>query len=124
MLPGEKLVGAVSQPASSNHGESAQNNGEVLVGTTHGELIRLSLSGLRRCRRGDLGEIAVNLNNKGKSADRVVAICESADLIGVVTSRGRHARIVNEAVSGNSDQRNKLSFKSEETLSELVPLLS
>ena len=119
MLPGEKLVGAVSQPADSTNPESNENNGEVLVGTNNGELICLSLNDLRRCKRGDLGEIAVKLD-----ADRVVAICESADLVGVVTNKGRHARIINGAISRDSNQPTKMTFKEEERLSQLVPLLS
>ena len=122
MLPGEKLVGAVSQPASNDVNVSDQNNGEVLVGSNNGHLIRLSLGELRRCRRGDLGEIAVKLSAKGKDADRLVAICESADLIGVVSSKGRNARIVYDTLSTNRNQPSALNLRAEETLSQLVPL--
>ena len=122
MLPGEKLVGAVSQPASNDVNVSDQNNGEVLVGSNNGHLIRLSLGELRRCRRGDLGEIAVKLSAKRKGADRLVAICESADLIGVVSSKGRNARIVYDTLSTNSNQPSALNLRAEETLSQLVPL--
>jgi len=122
MLPGERLVGAVSRPANSDESASDQNNGEVLVGSNNGHLIRLSLGELRRCRRGDLGEIAVKLNATGKDADRLVAVCENADLIGVVSSKGRHARIVYETLSTNSDQPSALNLRAEETLSQLVPL--
>ena len=101
---------------------SDQNNGEVLVGSNNGHLIRLSLGELRRCRRGDLGEIAVKLSAKGKDADRLVAICESADLIGVVSSKGRNARIVYDTLSTNSNQPSALNLRAEETLSQLVPL--
>ena len=125
MLPGENLVGAVSQaPSENNSSGSEQNSGEVLMGTMNGGLMRLPLSGLRRCKRGDLGEIAVKLNSKGKQSDRLVAVCESTDLVGVVTSKGRHARISNEAISRDINQTTQLSFKSEESLSQLVPLLN
>ena len=124
MLPGERLVGAVSRPANSGESASDQNNGEVLVGSNNGHLIRLSLGELRRCRRGDLGEIAVKLNATGKDADRLVAVCENADLIGVVSSKGRHARIVYETLSTNSDQPSALNLQAEETLSQLVALNS
>ena len=117
-----RLVGAVSRPANSDESASDQNNGEVLVGSNNGHLIRLSLGELRRCRRGDLGEIAVKLNAAGKDADRLVAVCENADLIGVVSSKGRHARIVYETLSTNSDQPSALNLRAEETLSQLVPL--
>ncbi|QNI56930.1 DNA gyrase/topoisomerase IV/ subunit A family protein [Synechococcus sp. BIOS-U3-1] len=123
MLPGENLVGAVSQPADSTCSKSI-NSGEVLIGTNNGGLIRLSLSELRRCKRGDLGEIAVNLNGDAKQSDHLVSVCESADLVGVVTNKGRHARIHNTTISLDSNQPTQLIFKAEETLVQLVPLLN
>ena len=128
MLPGENLVGAVSQPAESSSSESnsseLNNSGEVLIGTNNGGLIRLSLSELRRCKRGDLGEIAVNLNGDHKESERLVSVCESADLVGVITNKGRHARIENTTISMDSNQPTQLRFKAEETLVQLVPLMS
>ena len=60
MLPGESLVGAVSQPAHNDHSaESQGNSGEILVGSRQGKVIRLSLSDLRRCKRGDLSIIHI-----------------------------------------------------------------
>jgi DNA gyrase subunit A len=121
MLPGEHLVGAVSQPG--NNSNESKNSGEVLIGTINGALIRMPLSDLRRCRRGDLGEIAVKLNGDDKKTDRLVSVCESADLVGVVTNKGRHARILNTTVSGDSNQPTQLILKGEESLVQLVPLL-
>jgi DNA gyrase subunit A len=86
--------------------------------------MRVPLNALRRCKRGDLGEIAVKMNSKGKKKDRLVAVCESRDLVGVVTSKGRHARISHETISADSNQPTQLSFKAEESLSQLVPLLN
>ena len=123
MLPGENLVGAVSQPANNSNSES-NNSGEVLIGTNSGGLIRVSLSELRRCKRGDLGEIAVKLNGDHKESERLVSVCESADLVGVITNKGRHARIENTTISMDSNQPTQLRFKAEETLVQLVPLMS
>ena len=121
MLPGENLVGAVSQPADSTCSESI-NGGEMLIGTNSGRLIRLSLSELRRCKRGDLGEIAVNLNGDTKQTDHLISVCESADLVGVVTNKGRHARIHKTTISFDSNQPTQLTFKAEERLVQLIPL--
>ena len=114
MLPGETLVGAVSQSA----GDEA-----LLVGSRNGTLRRLSLSSLRRCKRGDLGEMAITLNGKGDNADRLVSVCACADLVGVVTNKGRHGR-VRSADLGNSEDPIALSLKADEQLSQLVPLLT
>ena len=114
MLPGETLVGAVSQ---STGGE------DLLVGSRNGTLMRLSLSALRRCKRGDLGEMAITLESKGNDADRLVTVCSCVDLVGVVTSKGRHGRVITADLAGSEDST-ALTLKTDEQLSQLVPLLS
>ena len=114
MLPGESLVGAVSQSAGGE---------DLLVGSRNGALMRLSLSALRRCKRGDLGEMAITLEGKGNDADRLVSACSCVDLVGVVTSKGRHGRIITADLGGNEDST-ALTLKTDEQLSQLVPLLS
>ena len=114
MLPGETLVGAVSQ---STGGE------DLLVGSRNGTLMRLSLSALRRCKRGDLGEMAITLEGKGNDADRLVSVCSCVDLVGVVTSKGRHGRVITADLAGSEDST-ALTLKTDEQLSQLVPLLS
>ena len=114
MLPGETLVGAVSQ---STGGE------DLLVGSRNGTLMRLSLSALRRCKRGDLGEMAITLEGKGNDADRLVSVCSCVDLVGVVTSKGRHGRVFTADLAG-SEGSTALTLKTDEQLSQLVPLLS
>jgi hypothetical protein len=44
--------------------------------------------------------------------------------VGVVTNKGRHARILNTTVSTESDQPTQLMLKGDESLVQLVPLLS
>lgn len=114
MLPGETLVGAVSQ---STGGE------DLLVGSRHGTLMRLSLSALRRCKRGDLGEMAITLEGKGNDADRLVSVCSCVDLVGVVTSKGRHGRVFTADLAC-SEGSTALTLKTDEQLSQLVPLLN
>ena len=114
MLPGETLVGAVSQSAGGE---------DLLVGSRNGTLMRLSLSALRRCKRGDLGEMAITLEGKGNDADRLVSVCSCVDLVGVVTSKGRHGRVITADLGGNEDST-ALTLKTDEQLSQLVPLLT
>ena len=121
MLPGETLVGAVSQPADST---GAGNSGEVLVGTAKGGLTRLSLASLRRCKRGDLGEIALQLSGNGKELDPVITVCATSDLVGLITSKSRHGRILSDAISTDTDAPTDLSLKTDEQLIRLVPLIS
>jgi len=121
MLPGETLVGAVSQPADST---AAGNSGEILVGTAKGWLTRLSLETLRRCKRGDLGEIALQLSANGKELDPVITVCATSDLAGVITSKSRHGRILSESISPDTEAPTDLSLKADEQLTRLVPLIS
>ena len=114
MLPGETLVGAVSQ---------STGGADLLVGSRNGTLMRLSLSALRRCKRGDLGEMAITLEGKGNDADRLVSVCSCVDLVGVVTSKGRHGRVITADLAGSEDST-ALTLKTDEQLSQLVPLLS
>ena len=114
MLPGETLVGAVSQ---------STGGADLLVGSRNGTLMRLSLSALRRCKRGDLGEMAITLEGKGNDADRLVSVCSCVNLVGVVTSKGRHGRVITADLADSEDST-ALTLKTDEQLSQLVPLLS
>ena len=123
MLPGESLVGAVSRPAADEHSnEPTGQADDLLIGTGSGGLLRVSMAALRRCNRGDLGEMALMLDSKAKPQERVVSVCHTTELVGLITSKGRHGRIAMDAIS--SDEPTQLSLKAEETLVELVPLLT
>ena len=128
LLPSETLVGAISTPAHADHDEGAENNdanrGTLLIGSRDGALWQLDLATLRRCRRGDLGDMALNLDGTGAHPDRVVTICASAELVGLVSSTGRHGRVLSSTISTELSQPTQLPLKGEETLSELIPLLS
>ena len=123
MLPGENLIGAVSQPPARSDSAAAVNDGEILIGTRSGALSRLSLRSLRRCKRGDLGEIALRVNSSD-DADHLITVCDSTDLVGVVTSSDRHGRLLRTSISTEADRPTQLTLKEKETLTQLVPLLS
>ena len=119
MLPGETLVGAISTPA-----HEAANRGTVLIGSRQGAVVQLDLASLRRCRRGDLGDMALNLDGTGNDPDRVVTVCANAEVIGVMSNQGRHGRLLGTSISGELSQPTQLPLKADESLSELIPLLS
>ena len=119
MLPGETLVGAISTPA-----HEAANRGTVLIGSRQGAVVQLDLANLRRCRRGDLGDMALNLEGSGNNPDRVVTVCANAEVVGVMSSQGRHGRLLSTTISEELSQPTQLPLKADESLSELIPLLS
>jgi len=128
MLPGETLVGAISTPAhadaNTNADNEAANRGTVLIGSRQGAVVQLDLASLRRCRRGDLGDMALNLDDSGNNPDRVVTVCANADVVGVMSSQGRHGRLLSTSISQELSQPTQLPLKADESLSELIPLLS
>jgi len=124
MLPGETLVGAISTPANGNADNEAANRGTVLIGSRQGAVVQLDLANLRRCRRGDLGDMALNLDGSGNNPDRVVTVCANADVVGVMSSQGRHGRLLSTTISEELSQPTQLPLKADESLSELIPLLS
>jgi len=128
VLPGETLVGAISSPAHTGDdggtGNGDTNRGTVLIGSRNGALMQLDLASLRLCRRGDLGDMALNLDGTGHDPDRVVTVSASAELVGVVSSKGRHGRLLSNTISNDLSQPTQLPLKGDEHLSELIPLLS
>jgi len=128
VLPGETLVGAISSPAHTGDdggtGNGDTNRGTVLIGSRNGALVQLDLASLRLCRRGDLGDMALNLDGTGHDPDRVVTVSASAELVGVVSSKGRHGRLLSNTISNDLSQPTQLPLKGDEHLSELIPLLS
>ena len=119
MLPGETLVGAISTPA-----HEPGNSGTMLIGSRQGAVVQLDLASLRRCRRGDLGDMALNLDGTGNNPDRVVTVCANAEVVGVMSSQGRHGRLLSTTISQELSQPTQLPLKADESLSELIPLLS
>ena len=119
MLPGETLVGAISTPA-----HEPGNSGTMLIGSRQGAVVQLDLASLRRCRRGDLGDMALNLDGTGNNPDRVVTVCANAEVVGVMSSHGRHGRLLSTTISQELSQPTQLPLKADESLSELIPLLS
>ncbi|BEV35387.1 DNA topoisomerase (ATP-hydrolyzing) [Synechococcus sp. M16CYN] len=96
LLPDEHLVGALILIEST-----------FVVISREGRISRITLSPQRLSQRGDLGSIAVLLND---DKDRVVGIAEAGNLVNVVSSEQRHGRInsmsLTESKPGNyfSDQ--------------------
>jgi DNA gyrase subunit A len=114
LLPGEHLVGAVSLPAD--------DPGHLIAATRQGRLFRRDLSDLRLCNRGDLGDLAIDLNTTAVPEDRLVAICLAAPLLGLVSSQGRHGRIASQAIS--VDDSLQLPMRNGETVQALVALIN
>ena len=114
LLPGEHLVGAVSLPAD--------DPGHLIAATRQGRLFRRDLSDLRLCNRGDLGDLAIDLNATAVPEDRLVAICLAAPLLGLVSSQGRHGRIASQAIS--VDDSLQLPMRNGETVQALVALIN
>jgi len=104
LLPGETVVGAVG----------LESTGTVFAASRQGLLQRLPLEGLRRCQRGDIGQIGVRFEQRG---DQLVDLCNgNAPLLGALLADGRSLRV-------DTNDLNTLKLGAKDQLLELIPLL-
>ena len=114
LLPGEAVVGAVGV----THDDS------VLLASGQGLINRLAVASLRRCQRGDIGQIGVRFEQRG---DQLVDLCGGHQpLLGALLADGRSLRL--EANNLNADEDaaggQALGLGAKDQLLELIPLLS
>ena len=113
LLPGEAVVGAVGV----THDDS------VLLASGQGLIKRLAVASLRRCQRGDIGQIGVRYEQRG---DQLVDLCGgSQPLLGVLLADGRSLRLDATSLGPDSgtDAATKLSLGPKDQISELVPVV-
>jgi DNA gyrase subunit A len=115
LLPGERVVGAASSPASGN----------VVLASRLGQLKRLALESLRLCQRGDLGQIGLRFLDR---SDELVDLQgPGPSVMGVVLAggNGRSLRLKVAAVplEDTSGSGLSLGLATGQQVQELVPLL-
>ena len=115
LLPGERVVGAASSPASGN----------VVLASRLGQLKRLALESLRLCQRGDLGQIGLRFLDR---SDELVDLQgPGPSVMGVVLAGGnnRSLRLKLAAVplQDTSGSGLSLGLATGQQVQELVPLL-
>jgi DNA gyrase subunit A len=115
LLPGERVVGAASSPAS----------GIVVLASRLGQLKRLALESLRLCQRGDLGQIGLRFLDR---SDELVDLQgPGPSVMGVVLAggNGRSLRLKLAAVplEDTSGSGLSLGLATGQQVQELVPLL-
>ena len=110
LLPQETLIAAVTT--------DPEQRDPLLLFSRQGMIKSLSLDDVRVCQRGDLGVIGWQPEQDGSEReDRLCAACVGSGLVGIVTSSGRHGRLL-------TGEPNHLTLKTGETLERIVPLLS
>jgi len=115
LLPGERVVGAASSPAS----------GIVVLASRLGQLKQLALESLRLCQRGDLGQIGLRFLDR---SDELVDLQgPGPSVMGVVLAggNGRSLRLKLAAVplEDTSGSGLNLGLATGQQVQELVPLL-
>jgi len=114
LLPGETVVGAAGVEA----------DGCVLLASRSGQLKRLAVTHLRRCQRGDLGQIGVRFAERG---DQLIDLREDhSPVVAAMLNDGRSLRLDTAELLAEDDTGLGRSCGVSETESvvELVPLLS
>jgi DNA gyrase subunit A len=109
LLPGEAVVGAAGVAAE----------GSVLLATARGQLKRLAVASLRRCQRGDLGQIGLRFQERGDQ----LADLRPGDtaLAALLLSDGRSTRLTSNELPAEDDRGAGLSLEiGAATVQELV----
>ena len=112
LLPGETVVGAVG----------LEPTGSVVAASRLGLIQPIPLEDLRRCQRGDIGQIGVRFEQRG---DQLVDLCRGdAPLLGALLADGRSLRLEGNALQRSEGGSHSLGLGAQEQLSALVPLQS
>jgi DNA gyrase subunit A len=114
LLPGETVVGAAG----------VSPDGCVLLASRTGQLKRLAVNSLRRCQRGDLGQIGVRFAER---SDQLIDLREdNSQVVAAVLNDGRSLRLDTAELLAEDDTGSgqPLGLGGDDAVAELVPLLS
>jgi DNA gyrase subunit A len=114
LLPGESVVGAAG----------VSPDGCVLLASRSGQLKRLAANSLRRCQRGDIGQIGVRFSQQG---DQLIDLREDRSaVVAAVLNDGRSLRLDTAELQAEDDTGSgqELGISRDEMVTELVPLLA
>ncbi|HGY5539853.1 MAG TPA: DNA gyrase/topoisomerase IV subunit A [Prochlorococcus sp.] len=119
LLPGEEVIGGIACPPNT------ENN--LLLATRLGKIAKISISSVRVCNRGDLGEIGLSIKDSKIIKDRVVDICNGDGLVGLISNQSRHGRLEASQLKqtiASKPNTNAIRLKDKEEIQELVPLIT
>jgi DNA gyrase subunit A len=112
LLPGETVVGAAG----------VDGEGSVLLATARGQIKRLAVAALRRCQRGDLGQIGLRFADRN---DQLVDLRPGhLQLLAALLKDGRSLRMAATTLEAEEASGSGLSLQMNpsDQLSELIPL--
>ncbi|MEA5399045.1 DNA gyrase C-terminal beta-propeller domain-containing protein, partial [Synechococcus sp. BA-124 BA4] len=116
LLPGESVVGAACVDPGT----------DVLLVSRHSQLKRLQVESLRRCERGDLGQIGLRFRQREDELADLQA--GRSSIVALRFSSGRSARLVVSDLQRSTAEEGPAEplwpCSADETVLELVPLLS
>lgn len=116
-FPGETIIGAVSTP------KSCESN--LVIATKCGKIKIINFKSLRKCQKGDLGEISIYLKDSKKEIDRVVDVYNGKSLGCVISTKGKNARIsIQELEAIPTKENNPLKLKQDEFIKKVIPLIT
>ena len=112
LLPGESIVGAAASNAA----------GDLLLVSHQGQLKRLAMGSLRRCQRGDLGEIGLRFNER---SDQLVDLRTTTDVV-AITTNGGSLRVQTSCldVEDGRGAGSQLELPNGQAVQELIPLIT
>jgi DNA gyrase subunit A len=114
LLPGETVVGAAGMSP----------DGCVLLASRSGQLKRLAANSLRRCQRGDIGQIGVRFRQRG---DQLIDLRQDRSaVLAAVLNDGRSLRLNTAELQAEDDTGSgqEIGISGGQMVAELVPLLT
>ena len=118
LFPKEKVIAATSCKQNSND--------SITIVTRKGKIYKLNISSLRACKRTDIGDIIIPLENLRNEVNPIIDLCNSNNLISILTNKNRSLRLKSEEIGYLAEENTNLlesKLKNEEFIEKLIPLI-
>ena len=118
LFPKEKIIAATSCKKNSND--------SIAIVTRKGKIYKLNITSLRACKRSDIGDIIVPLEKLESEFNPIVDLCNSSNLISIMTNKNRSLRLKPEEIGYLAEENTNLLesiLKNEEFVEKIIPLI-
>ncbi len=116
LFPNEQIINAISYDYDLDI--------PLIIGSKLGNIYTLDINKIRSCVKGQLGSMVIDLKSEGNSYDEISDVCKGNTTIGIISSKGRSARIDTKLLKDDTKNSFKLTLHNDEFLESFVPLIN
>ncbi len=119
VFPGELIIRAISTCKDEEN--------DLIIMTKNGLIKKINLKRIRKCLKGDFGQMLINLDNSKRYFDRVIDMFKSNSVGSVMTTENRSARICLDEfkqLTVGEVTTDLLTLKENEYVEKVIPLIS